>query len=132
MGPRSLYFLQMSLWKFYCSSRFCENPRLRSPDLEALATILYFCVCAKLLQLSQLLVTLGTVACQALLSMGFSRQECWSGLPRPPPGDLPDTGIKPVCRMSPALAGGFFTTSATWEAHYLLLVTSKLYTHHGN
>ena len=37
---------------FYCSSRFCENPRLRSPDLEALATILYFCVRAKLLQLS--------------------------------------------------------------------------------
>ena len=48
-----------------------------------------------------------TVAHQALLSMGFSRQEYWRGLPFPPPGDLPDPGIK--C-TSPALAGGFFTT----------------------
>ena len=49
--------------------------------------------------------------------MGFSRQGHWSGLPAPPPGDLPDPGIEPVSLMSPALAGGFFTTSATWEAH---------------
>ena len=41
------------------------------------------------------------------LSMGFFRQEYWSGLPFPPPGDLPDPGIKPVSRVSPALAGGF-------------------------
>ena len=46
--------------------------------------------------------------------MQFSRQEYWSGLPRP--GDLPNPGIKPVSFMSPALAGRFFTTSATWEA----------------
>ena len=45
--------------------------------------------------------------------MGFSRQEHWSGLPRLPPGDLPDPGFKPVSLASPALAGGFFTTSAT-------------------
>ena len=44
---------------------------------------------------------------QAPLSMGFFRQEYWSGLPFPPPGDLPDPGIKPVSRVSPALAGGF-------------------------
>ena len=50
---------------------------------------------------------------QALLSMEFSRQEYWSGLPFPPSRDLPDPGIKPA---SPALAGGFFTTIATWEA----------------
>ena len=62
------------------------------------------------------LVTPWTVARQAPLSMGFSRQEYWSGLPFPPPGDLPDPGIKPRSLMSPALAGGFFTTSATWEA----------------
>ena len=49
---------------------------------------------------------------QAPLSMGFSRQEYWSGLPFPPPGDFPDPGIEPV---SPALAGGFFTINATWE-----------------
>ena len=48
----------------------------------------------------QLCTTPQTAACQALLSMGFSRQEYWSGLPCPPPGDLPDPGIKP---RSPAL-----------------------------
>ena len=55
------------------------------------------------------------VACQAHLSMRFSRQECWSGLPFPSPGYLSDPGIKPASLMSPALAGGFFTTSTTWE-----------------
>ena len=57
----------------------------------------------------QLCATLWTVACQAPLSMGFSRQEYWSGLPRTPPGDLPHPGMEPVSLMSPALAGGFFT-----------------------
>ena len=47
----------------------------------------------------------------------FSRQEYWSGLPCPPPGDRPNPGIKPTSLMSPALAGEFFTTSTTWEAH---------------
>ena len=56
------------------------------------------------------------IACQALLSMGFLRQEYWSGLPCPPPGDLPKPGIEPTSLMSPALAGKFFTTSATQEA----------------
>ena len=55
-----------------------------------------------------------TVAHQAPLSMGFSRQEYWSGLLCPPPGDLPNPGIKPASPMSPT--GGFFTTSAIWEA----------------
>ena len=63
----------------------------------------------------RLFMTLWTVAHQAPLSMGFSSQEHWSGLPRPPPGDLPKPGIEPVSLMSPALAGQFFTTSATWE-----------------
>ena len=63
-----------------------------------------------------LFVSPWTVAHQAPLSMGFSMQEYWSGLPCPPPGDLPDPGIKPASLMSPALAGGFFTTSAAWEA----------------
>ena len=52
-----------------------------------------------------------TVAYQAPLSMGFSRQEYWSGLPCPPPGDLPDPRIEPVSLTSPALAGRFFTAS---------------------
>ena len=63
-----------------------------------------------------LFVVLWTVAHQTPLSMGFSRQEYSTGLPCPPPGDLPDPGIKLVSLMSPALAGGFFITSATWQA----------------
>ena len=51
--------------------------------------------------------TLWTIACQAPLSMGFSRQECWSGLPFPSPGDLPDPGIEPASLMPPELAGEF-------------------------
>ena len=58
-------------------------------------------------------VTLWTVAFQAPL------EEYCSGLPCPPPGDLPDPGIKPVSLKFPALAGGFFTTSAMWEAWWL-------------
>ena len=60
--------------------------------------------------------TTWTVAHQAPLSMGFSRQEYWSGLPHPPPGDLPDPGPEPTPLKSPALPGGLFTTSATREA----------------
>ena len=47
---------------------------------------------------------------QAPLSMGFSRQEYWSGLPFPSPGDLPSTRIKPIFPAAAVLAGGFFTT----------------------
>ena len=57
-----------------------------------------------------------TVASQVPLSVEFSRQEYWSGLPFLTPGDLTDPGIEPTSFASPALAGGFFTTSATWEA----------------
>ena len=66
-----------------------------------------------------------TVARQAPLSMGFPRQEYWRGLPCPPPGDLPDPGIKPSSLTSPALAGRFFTTSTSWEAQEY---ATKLYT----
>ena len=64
----------------------------------------------------QLFVTPWTVAHQAPLSLGFSRQGYWGELPCPPLGRLPDPAIEPGSLMSPALAGGFFTTSATWEA----------------
>ena len=60
--------------------------------------------------------TLWTVVHQALLSMGFSGQEYWSGLPCPPPRDLPDPGIKSTSLKSLVLAGRFFTTSTTSEA----------------
>ena len=63
--------------------------------------------------IQQVCATLGAAACQAPPSMGFSRQEDWSGLPCPPPGDLPNPGMEPASLTSPALAGGFFTTSDT-------------------
>ena len=59
-----------------------------------------------------------TESCQAPLSMGFSREKYWSVLPLPLPGDLPDPGIKAVSLVSPALAGGFFTNSDTWETSF--------------
>ena len=65
----------------------------------------------------RLCVTLWTIASQAPLSTEFSRQEYWSELPCPPPGDLSHLGIKPASLMSPALADGCFTTSAIWKAH---------------
>ena len=64
----------------------------------------------------QLLATLWTIRRQAPLSMGFSKQEYWSELPFLSSGDLLDPGIKPASLTSPALAGGFFTSSTTWEA----------------
>ena len=63
----------------------------------------------------RLFLTPWTIACQVPLSMGSSKQEYWNGLPFLPPGDLPNPGIKSA---SPALVGGFFTTSSTWEAQF--------------
>ena len=60
------------------------------------------------------------IACQSPLSMGFFRQEYWSGLPCPSPGDLSNPGIKPASPVSLALAGMFFTASAAWEAPHLV------------
>ena len=72
-------------------------------DLLLLMLVCCYCLVAK----SNSFATPWTVAHQAPLSMGCSRQEYWSGLPFPSPGDLPDPGIE---HASPALAGGFFTT----------------------
>ena len=66
---------------------------------------------AKSLQSCLTLATLWTVAHQAPLSWGFSRQEYWSGLPFPPPGDLPHPGIEPLSQASPASTGRFLTTT---------------------
>ena len=60
-----------------------------------------------------------TVALQAPLSMGFPREEYWSGLPFPCPGNLPDPGIETRSLASSVLAGRLFITSVTWEAHIL-------------
>ena len=74
-----------------------------------------------------LFVTLWTVAHQTPLSMGFSRQEYWSGFPCPSPGHLPDPGIEP----SPALAGGFFTTNTTRHNMKWSQGTGKDWTNYG-
>ena len=74
----------------------------------------------------QLFATLWTVTHQAPLSMGFSRQEYWSGLPCPLPRDPPNPGIEPASLMSPALAGGFLNTSATWEAQEMATCSGVL------
>ena len=72
-------------------------------------------------------MTPGTAALQAPLSIGFSWQEYWSEFPFPPPADLPDPGTEHMSLIALALAGGFFTTTATWEAHeeVVLIDSSK-------
>ena len=87
-------------------SYFCFTP----PCVWQLCTVPR--VCAQSLSWVWLYVTPWTVACQAPRSMGFSQQEYWNGWLFPPPGDLPDPGLN----LLPAMAGRFFTTSATWEA----------------
>ena len=75
----------------------------------------FVCVHAKSLQLCPTL--LQPYGCSSPgSSAGFSMQEYWIGLPFPPPGDLPDSGIEPASLMCPAQAGGYFITSTTWEA----------------
>ena len=80
------------------------------------------CVHAKSFQSCLIFPTLWTVAHRASHSTRFSRQDYWSGLSCPPAEDVPNWGIRPVSHMSPALAGGFLTTSATWEALSLLML----------
>ena len=74
--------------------------------------------------------TLWTVARQAPLSMGFSTQEYWSGLPCSPPRKSSAPRIESMSLMSPAMAGGFFTTSTTWEAQHICW-PSPIYTIYG-
>ena len=71
--------------------------------------------------MSDSVVTPWTVARQTPQSMGFSRQEYWSGLPFPPSGGLPDPGIEPRSPVTPSLAGGFFSTVPPGSPHLFLL-----------
>ena len=105
---------------FYCI--LSGNPHLESP--EALGAVvrsqtglgLYVCMLSHFSPV-QLFAALWAVACQAPLSMGFSKQEYWSGLPCPPPGDLPDPGIELV---SPALQADSFPSGKGLSAWGLL------------
>ena len=123
-----------TLYLFFCRLRGTEHQntqlqpnrkqqwsyiKQRSHNLDS---ILYFSqqiclqllVCAKSLRV-RLFATLWTVAHQAPLSMGVSRQEYWNGLPCPPPGDLPNPEIESVSPKSPALAGGFFVKCQSYR-----------------
>ena len=77
----------------------------------------FACICAKSLQWCLILCDPLGCSPRASLSIRFSMQAYWSGLPFPPPGNLPEPGIEPRSLMSPELAGRFFTHSTTWEAH---------------
>ena len=101
----------------------CSNPQhealnLILPEKQSWPSLdIWVCVC-RLCCFSGvcLFVTLWTVARLAPLSMGFSRQECWSGCHALLQGTFPTQGSNPHLLMSPELAGRFFTTSTTWEA----------------
>ena len=86
---------------------------------------LFPCASVQLLNHVPLSGTPWTVAHQAPLSKEFSRQNCWSRLPFPTLGDLPNPGIKPLSLASPALAGGFFTTAPLGKSFVFLLLGFK-------
>ena len=101
--PPQLQNYKMKIQTLYLLGK--KNPLIGGS--VTLKPVLFRGPCAGVLSHVRLSVTPWTVAFQAPLSAGFSRQEYWSGLPIPSPGDLPDPGIKPTS-MSPALASGFF------------------------
>ena len=89
------------------------------PNLEQIVSVyVYIHSMLRCFTCVQLFVILWIETCQAPLSMGFSRQEYWSGLPCPPPWALPDPTIEPVSLTFSELAGRFFYTSATWDTLY--------------
>ena len=92
-----------------CSCTWACHPIFRLPQSSSA------CMHAKSLQSCDPMGCIGGIR-----PWGFSRQEYWSGLLCPPPGDLPDPGIETMSLTSPALSDVFFTTSATWEALELL------------
>ena len=101
-----------SIWKERMGARFIFHiPSYLSKLLEFFLPWIVKCVLSHV----RLSATPWTVVHQTPLSIGFYRQY-WSGLPFPSPGDLPNPWIKPTSLVSPALADGFLTTSATWEA----------------
>ena len=107
-----LYIIRFFLYNPCCTKRQLRNlNKVYSP-----ANISVHAYILSLISHVQLCVTLWTVACQVLLSMGFSWQEYWSGLLCPPPGSLPDLGNESAFLMTSAVAGKFLNTSATCEA----------------
>ena len=103
---------------------FSLHLTLLKPQL--LRNALRDCVCAQSLSRVWLSVVPWTVAHKAPLSMEFSKQEYWNGLPIPTPGDLPNPGTEPTSLTSSAQAGRLFATSITWEALSYMISLSKL------
>ena len=105
--------LRMLIWTFI---EWATKFRLDRKDANIFRNLCFYERMLSCVSHVRPFATLWTAACQAPLSLGFFRQEYWSGLPCPPPGNLPNPGIKPASLTSPVLAGIFFNTSATWEA----------------
>ena len=129
MGLDAMFFVfwMLSLKPGFSLSSFILIKRLFSySSLSAIRVVGVRITCVlSWLSHVQLFGTSWTATCQYPLSMGFSRQEHWNGLPCSPPGDLPDPGIEPTSLMSPALAGGFFTTSTILVSYKLCILRMK-------
>ena len=135
-GPFPMRQLLCIRWPKYWSFSFSISPSseysgLISFRIDQFDLLVWVLTCFSHVRV---FVILWTVACQSPLSMGFSRQEYWSGLSFLSPGDLPNPGIDPVSLMSPASAGGFLTTSAPWPPYSPTIYCSvvrfpRLYTH---
>ena len=87
--------------------------------------VCYFRFFFKVLSHAQLFVAPWTVSLQAPLSIGFSKEEYWGGLPFPSPGELSNPGIEPGSLVSPALAAGCFTTALPWKPTFCFKEDSK-------
>ena len=124
-APPSMGFSRQEYWSGVPFVRraelWAQTSRISELMLtSALVPSVCVCVCTQLLIRVPLFATPWTLVCQAPLSMEFSRQEYWNGLPFPSPGDLTDPGTELESLLSPALAGGFFNTSTIWEIWYLV------------
>ena len=121
-------FLRSSVYITDCPSIRCLTVKRQTQSIWLMRMVILSCLCWEFLSkcVSHSVLsdsaTPWTVACQAPLSMWLSRQEYWSGWPCPPPGDLPKSEIQLSSLVSPELAGGFFTTTATWEACELVIL----------
>ena len=110
--PCSIQWVVLHSWRYLFDSRTI-------PDLACAV-----CVLRRFTRV-QLFVTPWTTAHQTPLAMEFSRQEYWNGLPFPFSGDFPNPGMEPESLLSPAAAGGFFTTSATYGSSFKVVLDTS-------
>ena len=117
---KSTYYWKQSTGSIQCLSKPNENFHTNIRNNKK-----YVSVCPCVLSHVQLVATLWTAALQAPLSMGFSRQEYWSRLPFPAPGELPNPGIEPASLASSALAGRFFITLSSGKTPKMCMKPKK-------